>query len=66
MKKIKRITHLVNGFITLMALLAVLLISILMLYYDINNLFAVLTLISSVMGLKLLFKVYDREFERLM
>lgn len=66
MKKIKRISHLISGFITMMLLLAVLLVSILMLYYDITNLYAVLTLMASVMSLKLFFKVYNPEIERLM
>lgn len=66
MKKIKRISHLISGFITMMLLLAVLLVSILMLYYDITNLYAILTLMASVMSLKLFFKVYNPEIERLM
>jgi len=66
MKKIKRITHLISGFITMMLLLGVLLVSILMLYYDITNLYAMLTLISSIISLKLFFKVYNPEIERLM
>ena len=66
MKKIKRITHLISGFITMMLLLGVLLVSILMLYYDITNLYAILTLISSIVSLKLFFKVYNPEIERLM
>jgi len=66
MKKIKRITHLISGFITMMLLLGVLLVSILMLYYDITNLYAILTLISSIISLKLFFKVYNPEIERLM
>jgi len=66
MKKIKRVSHLISGFITMMLLLAVLLVSILMLYYDITNLYAVLTLMASVMSLKLFFKVYNPEIERLM
>lgn len=66
MKKIKRISHLISGFITMMLLLAVLLVSILMLYYDITNLYAILTLMASVISLKLFFKVYNPEIERLM
>lgn len=66
MKKIKRVSHLISGFITMMLLLAVLLVSILMLYYDITNLYAILTLMASVISLKLFFKVYNPEIERLM